>query len=141
MGRLARPGVLARHLGKHHMRKTRAIVIVAAAAIVVIALVVVSVHNRDAEGTAYRSISGELVRYDVLDGHLTLRSAEGAQDFAVQVGTPVHQGARSISLADLRWASGCRAKVWYRDAQSQLTATEIRISCGPETPGPGSLRP
>jgi hypothetical protein len=126
------------------MRKTRAIVTVAAAAIAVIVLVAVSVHNHNAEGTANRSISGELVRYDVFDGDLTLRSAEGARHFAVQVGTPVHQGARTISLADLRWASGCRAKVWYRDGQSQLTATEIRISCSPsaspETPGPDSRR-
>ena len=127
------------------MRKTPAIVIAGVVAIGLIAIVAVSVHNHNAEGTANRSISGELVRYDVLDGDLTLRSAEGARHFAVQVGTPVHQGARTISLADLRWASGCRAKVWYRDAQSQLTATEIRISCGPSaspaTPGLHSRRP
>ena len=52
-------------------------------------------------------------------------------------------GAKTLTHADLIAASGCRAKVCYRDAQGLWTANEIRISCRNVVPNevPSSATP
>lgn len=120
------------------MQKPRAIVTIAAAALGAGAIALVAVQKHNAEWAVNQSISGELVAYEVSSRDLTLRTEDGDRHFVVQDGIPLHEGARTITLANLISASGCPAKVWYRDAEGRWIASEVRISCAgtlsPEAP-------
>jgi hypothetical protein len=115
------------------MRRTVAEV-VTAAAVVTIAMLWFQYHNAPRERD--QAISGAILRYEASGRNLTLQTDAGARRFVVQEGAPVHAGARKLTLADLISASGCRAKVWYRDGHDVWTAREIRISCRGLVPRP-----
>jgi hypothetical protein len=108
------------------MRRTVAAVVTAVAA-GTIAMLWVQCHH--APRARDQAISGAILRYEASGRNLTLQTDAGARRFVVQEGASVHAGARTLTLADLISASGCRAKVWYRDAPEVWTAREIRISC------------
>jgi hypothetical protein len=95
-------------------------------------------ERHDARETASESVSGKLVAYAVPDGILTLRTENGDRSFVVSPDTPLHQGVLEITAADLTAAHGCAAKVWYRAAEGQLQASEVRILCTVAAPEPPS---
>jgi hypothetical protein len=101
----------------------------AAAAIGALAIALVSVQRHSAQETASQSVRGKIVNYEASDRTLTLRTENGDRYFVVSDRTPLHEGAKAIPLADLVSANGCPAKVWYRDAEGQLIASEVRILC------------
>ena len=111
------------------MRHRRVTVSTIAAAIGALAIALFVVQRQDAHEAASLSVSGELVTYDAYERTLTLRTEEGDRYFVVPAGTPLHQEAKAITLSDLASANGCPAKVWYRDGQGQLIASEVRIVC------------
>ena len=100
-------------------------------------------EHRTPPREADQSISGAILEYEALSRNLTLQTDAGTRRFLVQDYAPVHQGAKTLTHADLIAASGCRAKVWYRDAQGLWTANEIRISCRNVVPNevPSSATP
>lgn len=106
------------------MRHSRLVIMVS---VVALGLLVLLLQER--QRGASLSVTGELVAFEAARQELTLRTRGGDRHFAVREDTPVHEGATTIALADLRSASGCPAKVWYRDAQGRSIAREIRISC------------
>jgi hypothetical protein len=108
---------------------TRATVTTAAAAIGALAIALVSVQRRSAQETASQSVSGRIVTYEASDSTLTLRTENGDRYFMVSARTPLREGAKAITLADLASADGCPAKVSYRDAEGQLIASEVRVLC------------
>lgn len=122
------------------MQRTVAAVVTTVAA-VTIAILWFQHHN--APRARDQAISGAILRYEASGRDLTLQTDAGARHFVVQEGAPVHAGARQLTLADLISASGCRAKVWYRDGHDVWTAREIRISCRGMVarPSPGAGTP
>jgi hypothetical protein len=114
----------------------RAAVIVGATALGAVPMVLLSTQHKDVNRAANRALTGELVAYEALNGALTLRTNEGDRHFIVQAGTPVQRGVQTITPADLVAATGCRAKVWYRDEEGRWTVYAMRISCSGTVPGP-----
>lgn len=110
------------------MSHRRVLATIAAAAIGAL-VALVSVQKHDAREAVAESVNGELVVYEVSSRTLTLRTATGDRYFIVPEGTPLHEGARVITVTDLTSASGCPAKIWYRNAEGPLIAREVRISC------------
>ena len=78
---------------------------------------------------ASHSISGELVSFEAAHGTLVLRTGSGEQHFVVRAGTPVHDGTRSVALAELAGADGCPAKIRYREQDGAWMASDVRLSC------------
>jgi hypothetical protein len=91
-----------------------------------IALVSVEKHNAP---QADQSVNGQVMAYEMSSQTLTLRTANGDQYFLIPDGTPLHEGAKILTLSDLASASGCPTKVWYRDVKGQMIASQVRISC------------
>jgi hypothetical protein len=108
------------------MRHLR-IVVAAAAAIAIASVGVIAVRQRPHE-TPDRTLSGDIVRYDVSTHTLTVRTEAGEGAFVVPPGTTVHEGAKKLSVDALPSAIGHRAKVWYRETGGRRTARQIRVS-------------
>ena len=83
---------------------------------------------------ADRSISGELLTYEASRADLVLRTDSGDRHFKLPHDTPVHEGARDLGPGALVSASGCPAKIWYRDTGGTWIAHDVRISCNPTVP-------
>lgn len=115
------------------MRRTVAAVV---AAVTAVTIAMLWFQHDDAPRARDQAVSGAIVQYEASGRSLTLQTDAGARRFVVQEGAAVHAGARKLTLADLISASGCRAKVWYRDASDVWTAREIRISCRGMVPRP-----
>ena len=99
------------------------------AAIGALAVAWVFVQRHDVKEAASKSVSGKLVAYAVSERILTVRTENGDRSFVVPADTPLHEGVRVISAADLTAAHGCPAKVWYRAAEGELLASDVRILC------------
>jgi hypothetical protein len=111
------------------MKHPRAALISAVAAIGTVALASVFVQRRDSQEAASESANGNVVAYAVSDRILTIRTEDGDRSFVVPPGTPLHQGVKSMTTADLTGANGCPAKVWYRAVEGQLMARDVRLLC------------
>jgi hypothetical protein len=122
------------------MRQPLAVVAIGGTALGVIAAVAISIHVHRADHPVNHAVTGELVAYQALSRELTLRTNDGNRHFVVQTGTPVHEGAQTITLAALVSARGCRAKVWCIDEKGRSTVSEIRISCNAIERDPVSQR-
>jgi hypothetical protein len=106
----------------------RRIWIVVAVSSAVLAGLALGIALRPPDGDRF-SATGELGPYEAARQDLTLRTMAGDRHFVVREATPVHEGARTIPVKELRTASGCPAKIWYRGAQGRPVARDIRISC------------
>lgn len=84
-------------------------------------------HN--AQPSASGFVSGDLVAYESAREMLTLRTRNGDQQFIVSAGTPIHEGARTLLLADLTGSRGCPAKIRYREVDGKWIASDVRLSC------------
>jgi hypothetical protein len=81
-----------------------------------------------------QSMSGELVTYEASSEDLVIRTTNGDRHVTLREDTPVHEGARVLVHADLASASGCPAKIWYRDTGARWIASDVRVSCRPIVP-------
>jgi hypothetical protein len=85
-------------------------------------------HHR-LEAVAVQSVSGTLVTYDASRHDLIIHTSDGDRHVTVPEDTSVHEGARVRVHADLATASGCLAKVWYRDTGLTWIASDVRVWC------------
>jgi hypothetical protein len=91
-------------------------------------------HEHSLRAVAVQSASGELVTYEAARQDLIIRTTNGVRHFRLREDTPVHEGARVLLLGDLASASGCPAKVWYRNTGGTWIASNVRVSCRRITP-------
>lgn len=105
------------------------IIVLACAAVGLLMTVWVVVQEHRLLTVATRSISGELVTYEASHHDLIIRTRNGDRHVVLREDTPVHEGARALMHADLVLASGCPAKVWYRDTGATWIASDVRVSC------------
>jgi hypothetical protein len=98
------------------------------------------VQEHRLEAVAVQSVSGKLVTYDASRQDLIIHTSDGDRHVTVREDTPVHEGARVLVHAHLAAASGCPAKVWYRDTGGTWVASDVRVSCRRLTP-PGDSNP
>jgi hypothetical protein len=117
-----------------HLKLIVALAMMAAVLLVVVAL---SLRRHESLSTTELSATGELVAYEASSHDLTLRTHIGDQHFVVNDGTPIHEGARTLTAAKLTPATHCRVKVWYGDGTVRPVAREVRISCEAPAPAPG----
>ena len=117
------------------MRPPRAAMTSAATAIGALALALLFLQRHGVQEAASESVSGKVVAYAATNRILTLRTEAGERSFVVSEDTPLHEGPRDITSAELTAAHGCAAKVWYRAAEGQLLASDVRILCAVASPG------
>ena len=107
------------------MRQFRVLVVAAAC----VALVVVLVIEKQGAATATdRATSGELVRCEVSSRSLTLRTEDGQENFVVADDVIIHEGTKTVALADVCATIGQRIKIWYRELGNTRTVHDIRMS-------------
>jgi hypothetical protein len=109
------------------MRRQQLMMIIGGFALVLTVLVLISMHGPGK--TSNLAITGQLADYEAPTRELTLRTDNGDRHFFVPADTPVHDGAQTVTLAALRSAKGCPAKVWCRYEDGRCAVYEIRVSC------------
>lgn len=110
------------------------LIVLACAGVGLLITVWAAVEEHRLLAVTVQSVSGELVRYEAGRQALIIRTRNGDRHVALRPGTPVHEGARALTRTDLVSASGCQAKVWYRDTGAMWVATDVRVSCRPIGP-------
>lgn len=91
-----------------------------------------TLERHTAQRGASEFVSGDLLAYESSREMLTLRTQDGDRNFIVSAGTPIHEGPRTLQLADLIGligARGCPAKIRYREADGKWVASDVRLSC------------
>lgn len=107
------------------MRQGRVIVVAAAGVALV---VVLAIEKQGAATGTDRATSGELIRCQVSSRSLTLLTEDGGGSFVVADGAIIHEGTKTVALADVWSTIGNRIKIWYRESGKTRTVHEIRMS-------------
>jgi hypothetical protein len=100
--------------------------VVAAASVALV--LVLAIEKQGAATAPDQAISGELVRCQVSSRSLTLLTADGEGRFVVADDAVIHEGTKTVALADVCATMGHRIKIWYRESGNTRTVHDIRMS-------------
>jgi hypothetical protein len=93
------------------------------------ALVVLLLLGRHGAATATdRATTGELVRCEEATRSLALAAENGEVDFVVAADALIHEGTKTVAMADVCASIGQRIKIWYRQSGNTRTVHDIRMS-------------
>jgi hypothetical protein len=74
------------------------------------------------------AVIGTLHEFDGGSDTITVSTPMGEETLALSDSVAVHQGARTLPIADLSRHADERVKVWYREVAGHRVATEVRLA-------------
>jgi len=80
------------------------------------------------------AVIGTLHGFDDGTDTITVSTPMGEETLALSNSVAVHQGARTLPIADLARHPDERVKVWYREVAGHRVATEVRLVAQPSDP-------
>jgi hypothetical protein len=79
---------------------------------------------------AGKSATGKIAKFDDASKTLTITTGKGEESFTLADTATLHEGAKTITTADLGGLAGHTAKIRYTEAGGKMTAESVTVAGG-----------